>query len=124
VRLDEAVDLIQRALLEEPHNGSYLDSLGWAYFKQNKLEDAEKTLRRALGRNRHDPTIHDHLGDVLARQGHAEQAAAAWERSLAEWQRATPAELEPEKIAATETKLRNFRNRIAQKKPAGETRPQ
>jgi tetratricopeptide (TPR) repeat protein len=123
VRLDEAVDLIQRALLEEPHNGSYLDSLGWAYFKQNKLDDAEKTLRRALSRNRHDPTIHDHLGDVLARQGHAEQAAAAWERSLAEWQRATPAELEPEKVAATETKLRNLKNRVAQKKPAGETKP-
>jgi len=122
-RLEEAVELIERALKEEPHNGSYLDSLGWAYFKQGKLEEAEKLVRRALGRNRHDPTIHDHLGDVLARLGHAEQAAAAWERSLAEWQRATPAEFEPDKVAATEAKLKNLKNRVAQKKPAPESKP-
>ena len=32
--MDEAVSLIEKALTEDPDNGSYLDSLGWAYFKQ------------------------------------------------------------------------------------------
>ncbi|MGH9677914.1 MAG: tetratricopeptide repeat protein, partial [Candidatus Acidiferrum sp.] len=45
MRLDEAEALVQRALKEEPYNGAYLDSLGWIYFKQNKLADAEAALR-------------------------------------------------------------------------------
>ncbi len=121
-RLDEAVDLIKRALAEEAHNGAYLDSLGWAYYQQGKLNEAEETLKRAAQRSRHDPTIHDHLGDVYAKQGRAELAAAAWERSLEEWKRATPAEMEPEKITATETKLKQLKNKLAQKKNAGDPR--
>ena len=35
-RLDEAVQLLQRALKIDPENPSYLDSLGWAYFQQGK----------------------------------------------------------------------------------------
>ncbi len=120
VRLDEAVELIKRALTEEAYNGSYLDSLGWAYFQQGKLAEAEETLRRAVERHRFDPTIHDHLGDLYAKQGRTDLAAAAWERSLEEWKRATPAEMEPDKIAATETKLKQLKNKLAQKKTAGE----
>ena len=115
-RLEEAVELIKRALAEEAYNGAYLDSLGWAYFKLNRIDEAEETLRRALERNRHDPVLHDHLGDVYAKQGRNELAAAAWERSLTEWKRATPAEIEPEKIAATETKLKQLKNKLAQQK--------
>ena len=37
-RLTESVDLIKRALETEPDNGSYLDSLGWAYFKDGKFD--------------------------------------------------------------------------------------
>ena len=68
-RLDEAESLVQRALKEEPFNGAYLDSLGWIYYKQNKLTDAEATLRKAVERDSHDPTIHSHLGDVYAKLG-------------------------------------------------------
>lgn len=118
-RLEEAEGLIRRALAEEPFNGAYLDSLGWALFKQNKLAEAEAYLRKAIERNRHDPTIHDHLGDVLARSGHATQAAAEWEKALAEWQRALPTELEPDRVAALEKKLAGLKHRIAQKPPNG-----
>ena len=33
-RLDESVDYLKRALEIDPDNGSYLDSIGWAYFKE------------------------------------------------------------------------------------------
>jgi len=122
IRLEEAVDLIRRALAEEPFNGAYLDSLGWAFFKQNNLAEAEAYLRKAIDRNRHDPTIHDHLGDVLAKAGRATQAAAEWEKALAEWQRALPTELEPDRVAALEKKLAGLKHRIAQK-PSSEPKP-
>jgi len=36
--LPEALDLIQRAIAIDPTNPSYLDSLGWAYFRQGRLD--------------------------------------------------------------------------------------
>ena len=50
--LTKRESLVQRALKEDPYNGAYLDSLGWIYFKQNKLGEAEATLRKALERDR------------------------------------------------------------------------
>ena len=40
-RLDESVNFVKKALQIEPENGSFLDSLGWAYFKADKLDLAE-----------------------------------------------------------------------------------
>jgi tetratricopeptide (TPR) repeat protein len=123
-RLDEATELVKRALAEEPNNGAYLDSLGWAYFKQNRLAEAEGSLRKAAERNTHDPTIRDHLGDVYFKTGRIDLAAAEWERSLTEWRRALPTENEADKVAALERKLNNLKQRLAQQKSAGEVKPQ
>jgi tetratricopeptide (TPR) repeat protein len=123
-RLDEAESLVQRALHEEPFNGGYLDSLGWIYYKQNKLTDAEAMLRKALEREGRDATIHSHLGDVYSKLGRTEQAAAEWEKSLAEWRRAAPADVENDKIAEIEKKLGETKHRVAQKSSAQEAKPQ
>jgi tetratricopeptide (TPR) repeat protein len=114
-RLDEAEALVKQALKEEPYSGAYLDSLGWVYYKQNKLADAETTLRKAVDRDSHDPTIHSHLGDVYAKLGRTELAAAEWEKSLSEWRRSLPADLETEKIAELEKKVGQSKHRVAQK---------
>ena len=123
-RLDEAEALVQRALKEEPFNGAYLDSLGWIYFKQNKLADAEATLRKAVERESHDPEIHSHLGDVYAKLGRTELAAAEWEKSMAEWRRSLPADVETDKIAELEKKLSTTKHRVAQKASAQDAKPQ
>jgi tetratricopeptide (TPR) repeat protein len=122
VRLDEAVIFIRRALEEEPYNGAYLDSLGWAYFQQNRLSEAESFLRKAADRSRHDPTIREHLGDVLFKTGRLALAGAEWEKALAEWQRALPTELDNERVASLEKKLASLKHRVAQKS-SGEPKP-
>jgi len=123
IRLDEAVDLIQRALDLEPYNGAFLDSLGWAYYKRNQLDQAELTLRKAVERESHDPTIREHLGDVLAKQGRVELAVIEWEKSLNEWHRSLPADLEEDKVAEVEKKLNQYKHRVAQKTPAADAKP-
>ena len=123
VRLEEALGLIQRAVLLEPHNGAYLDSLGWVYFKLNKPDEAENTLRKAVDREPHDPTIRSHLGDVYAKQGHMDLAAAEWEKSLAEWHRSLPADLESDKVAEVEKKLNQVKHRVAQKASGADDKP-
>jgi tetratricopeptide (TPR) repeat protein len=123
VRLEEARDLIQRAVDLEPLNGAYLDSLGWISFKQNKLDQAEALLLKALQHEPHDPTIRSHLGDVYAKQGRMDLAAAEWEKSLAEWRRSLPADLESDKVAEVEKKLNQVKHRVAQKTPATDAKP-
>ena len=124
VRVDEAAALIQRALKQEPNNGAYLDSLGWAYYKQNKLVEAEEYLRKAIDREGNDPTILSHLADVYVKLGQNERAAELFERSLAEWQKALPADYETEKVTVIEAQLKTLKRRLAQKTPAETAKPQ
>ena len=66
--LDEAVKLIQEALKKSPANGAYLDSLGWAYFKQGKLNDALKQLKKAVMYMPNSVEVQDHLGEVYLKK--------------------------------------------------------
>jgi len=123
IRLDEAEALVQRALKEDPYNGAYLDSLGWVLYKQNRLADAEAALRKAVQRESHDATIHSHLGDVLAKSGRSDLAAAEWEKSIVEWRRSLPADIENDKIAELEKKLSQSKHRVAQKSLPSDNKP-
>lgn len=83
MRLDEAVDLVQRALKIEPSNPSFLDSLGWAYFRQGKLDLADAPLTEAAARLPTSSTVNEHLGDLRFKQERYADAVASFERSLA-----------------------------------------
>jgi tetratricopeptide (TPR) repeat protein len=82
-RLDEAVTLVERALKIEPDNPSYLDSLGWAYFQQGRLDLADAKLTEAASRLKSSSVVQDHLGDLRFKQQRYRDAAAAWEQALA-----------------------------------------
>jgi tetratricopeptide (TPR) repeat protein len=123
IRLEEATDLIKRALVEDPSSAAYQDSLGWAYYKQSKLDEAEGFLRQAATRESHDPTILSHLGDVYAKMGKDSLAESQWQKSLDEWHRALPADFEPAKMAEVEQKISALKRRLAQQKTPGDPKP-
>ena len=123
IRLDEAQEMIQRALDQDPYNGAYLDSLGWVYYKENKLDEAESNLHKAVQREPNDPTIRTHLGDVYAKLGRTEQAAAEWEKALADWHKSLPSDLESDKVSELEKKLGQMKHRVAQKAPTPDAKP-
>ncbi len=81
-KFDEALKLIEQAVEIDPFNSSYLDSLGWVYFKLGKLAEAEKYLKDALRIDENSSTIHEHLGDVYQKQGKTELAQNAWQNAL------------------------------------------
>ena len=81
-RLDEAVTLVERALTIDPDNGSYLDSLGWALFKQKRYDRAEPLLRRAAEQIPGNSVVQEHLGDLLWAMGRKSEAADAWRHAL------------------------------------------
>jgi tetratricopeptide (TPR) repeat protein len=82
-RLDEAVTFLERALTIEPGNPSYLDSLGWAYFQQGRLDLADSPLTQAADKLQTNSVVQDHLGDLRFKQRRFADAVAAWERALA-----------------------------------------
>lgn len=81
-KLDEALEMIKKAVEIDPTNPSYLDSLGWVYFQLGNLAEAEKNLKDALRIDDSSATIHDHLGDVYQKQGKADLAKTTWQKAL------------------------------------------
>ena len=104
-RLSEAVELLHRALEIEPGNPSFLDSLGWAYFRQGRDDLAEEPLAKAASALPRTSVVQEHLGDLRFRQKRFADAVAAWERALA-------GDGEDIDRAAIEKKLQDARARL------------
>ena len=124
MRLDEAITMIRSAVVEDPTNGAYLDSLGWAYYKQGNLAEAQQYLQQAVSHSANDPTVLGHLGEVYAKLGQTGRAEQTWEKALVYWHKALPADYEAEKVSDLETKLKNLkRHRVAEKSVGGDPKP-
>jgi tetratricopeptide (TPR) repeat protein len=80
-RTDEGLAFIQRAHEIAPSDPFILDSLGWAYYRLGKFDDAERYLQQALA-GRADAEIAAHLGEVLWRRGEHDKARALWKAQL------------------------------------------
>ena len=81
-KLEEARGMIERAVRAEPQNASFLDSLGWVYYKLGKLKEAERYLSDAARRNPTSATIQEHLGDLFKKLGQQEKAQTFWRKAL------------------------------------------
>jgi len=82
VHLDEAQDMLVRAVELRPNDGYIVDSLGWVYYRLGQYEDAVVYLERAVELRPQDPVINDHLGDAYWRVGREQEARFQWRRSL------------------------------------------
>ena len=107
-QLDEAVQLLQRAVKIEPGNPSFLDSLGWAYVQQGQLTQADEPLTEAADKLRTSSVVQEHLGDLRFKQQRFADAASAWQRALA-------GDGQSIDRARIEQKIRDARSRLVQK---------
>lgn len=80
--LDEALDMIERAVAGEPGSGYIIDSLAWAYFRLGRYAEAVEPMERASVLEPVDPIITDHLGDVYWAVGRTREAQFQWHRAL------------------------------------------
>ncbi len=81
--LEESVTMLLHALEIRPDEPAYLDSLGWAYYRQGEFELALPQLARAIQLGGEEPVILQHLGDLYAATDRPEQALDLWRRSQA-----------------------------------------
>ncbi len=80
--LEEALDLIERAVELDPDNGAYQDSLGWAHYRLGNYREATEALIRASVLSPGNATIFDHLGDAYRALGRTDEARQAYEQAL------------------------------------------
>ncbi len=82
IRVEEGMQYIKQALEMDRSNGAFLDSLGWGYYKLNKLDLAEDNLRMALEQLDDNAVVHDHMGDLYFKLGKFREAIEHWEVAL------------------------------------------
>ena len=81
-KLDEALDMIERAVAASPDSGYIIDSLGWALYRLGRYEEAVPHMERAVELMAVDPVVNDHLGDVYWAVGRYREAEFQWTRAL------------------------------------------
>jgi len=110
IRLEEALRYVKEALAIDPRNGAYLDSIGWAFFKLDDMQNAERYLLEADQIVKNDPTIVDHLGDLYFKTGDLQKAQSFWMKSVS-------IGTEEEDIQKVRRKLEMLQERLRKQKP-------
>jgi len=97
--LDEALDMIERAVAAQPDSGYIVDSLGWALYRLGRYDEAIVHMERAAELMPVDPVVNDHLGDVLWAVGRRTEAVFQWKRALSFIDKDDPPpDISPERI--------------------------
>jgi tetratricopeptide (TPR) repeat protein len=99
INLDQALEMIRKAVTLRPKDGYIVDSLGWAYYRLGKFEEAAAELEKAIVLSPSDPTINDHLGDAYWKTDRKLEARFQWLRAIEN-------KPEPEDLAKIEQKLK------------------
>jgi len=87
-----------------------LDSLGWVYFKLERLDLAEKNLGLANQVNREDSTILEHLGDLYLKLGDPALALDYYRKSVTMAENPADVKKIEGKLTALEKKSHSSRN--------------
>ncbi len=80
--LNQAIELVKRAVEARPESGAITDSLGWGYYKLGNFKLAVELLERAAQLDASDPDLNNHLGDAYWRSGRKIEAQFQWNRVL------------------------------------------
>ena len=82
IKLDKSLEMLSKALKQEPDNPAFLDSYGWNLYQSGRLNEAEDYLKRARELLSTDPDVHHHLGDLYFKQGKLKLARQSWLKAL------------------------------------------
>ena len=79
---EEAVVLLQQVSTDAPDKPYIFTNLGLAYFKLEKLEQAEEAFQEAIFRSKNDAVAYNHLGILQRYKGQFEEARQQYQRAI------------------------------------------
>lgn len=82
LQIDRALVMAQEAVSQQPENTSYLDTIGWIYFRLGRYADAEEYIKKAIALGSTSAVIHEHLGDIYSKMNNREKALEYWNKAL------------------------------------------
>lgn len=97
IKLQEALEMVKLAISKEPGNSSYLDTIGWIYFKLGDYKKAKENIEAAVKLEVGNATLLDHLGDVYSKLNDKKKAIEYWKKALSLDQTKTEIKIKIEK---------------------------
>ena len=82
MHLEEARQLIEKALSIRPKDAYIMDSMGWVCFQEGKLKEAEGYIQKALRVLPNEPTVNEHMGDLYLKRGQKTKALYHYNRAF------------------------------------------
>ncbi len=82
VQIERAFAMAQKAVKAQPENTSYLDTIGWVYFRMGEYEKAEQYVRQAIEKGGANAILYEHLGDIYFMMKDRDRALEQWNLAL------------------------------------------
>jgi Flp pilus assembly protein TadD len=82
MNLKPALEMIEKAVKAQPQDGYIVDSLGWAFYRLGRIDEAVDVLEDAVQLRPNDPEINDHLGDAYWTAGRVQEARFQWKIAI------------------------------------------
>jgi len=82
LQLERALRMSLQAIEAEPNNDSYLDTVGWVYFKLGRYDEAHKYISKAITAGGASATVYEHMGDIQFKLGEKKKAEQFWKQAL------------------------------------------
>ena len=80
-KLDEALIYAKKAIELEPKNPSYLDTIGWVYFKMNDIKRARRFIEESINIQGDNAVVLEHLGDILMKSNDSVNALVFYKKA-------------------------------------------
>lgn len=82
IKLDEALKMVKISIAADSLNSSYLDTIGWVYFKMGKYDLARHYIEKSINKDSGNAEVLEHLGDTEFKLGNVKQAKIYWKKAF------------------------------------------
>jgi tetratricopeptide (TPR) repeat protein len=81
-QLERALTYARKAVETQPDNPSYLDTIGWIYFRLGQYTEAEQYVKQAISKGEVSAVVYEHLGDIYYKMNQKDLAMEHWQMAL------------------------------------------
>ena len=82
IKLAQSLKMLKSAYDSNPESYYIIDSLAWAYFKKNNLEEAARLMEKVIDIAPGEAISLDHLGDIYYAMDRKREAIHFWQQAL------------------------------------------